>query len=313
MLSPSSPSSFLSYLTKADSMKRWWPTEYAHGTQYRVIEAAVGNARYAEVYFAWRFVLLTITTFTLVYGWVRCSHYAHQFYFTTWQVEAGWLYSLCAFVSVVLVRFVWKLDTKDVVNEELVYFTRWRNAYVPVLSSLSPYWFIKFTWFTHGLAFCYTAWVFILYWAGSAGEMSLDVVSVFSHAVMTSVLTLDFFLSNIAWPISLVAYAPAYGLAYMLWSVVHHRAKLGHFVSDKGKSCAEQYADSLNQTFLDADLIFIYRQLDWNEPNTAVAVSTAVIFIIPLFVVVVWFFRNLVAWSESAYCVRCFKPKSDKR
>lgn len=222
--------------------------------------------------------------FSITYSLVDCSHYSVVFYFTNWQVLAVFSYSFFSLLSVSLIRFYWFRRDED----------RYEGFTKEILAFNSKYFVVVITWHLHGIAFCYTVWVFLLYWIGGADDITLTTVSIFSHLVPTVLMLVDFFVSGIAWPLTMVRVTWIYALAYFSFSYIHFRLKLGHL--DLG-TC----------NYNTDPPYYVYEQVDWRDKSTYALAAASVFFLVPTFTVGVWFASHSVVWLEQKYLCRGYR------
>ena len=279
---------YVSYLMNADGLdKGFWHHEYSHGIDY---QSCSRNRTSREVcgamYVLWRVAALALMLASVSLALIGCSHYAVVYYATNWQRWIVLAYTFFALISTLILR--WHMF-KHQGAEPWDPHPRWKLTYT------NRFAIVRFTWFLHGLAMCFSCWVFILYWEPANTAMDVGMVSIFGHVVPTAVMLSDFFISGILWPKSMIWWASLYSVVYPTWTVIHHKAKLGHFEwsgSNPTDTCYNRYAISLNATYAAQNLYYVYSPIDWNKPDMPAFTWGSVFFAVPVYAAIVWWLQH---------------------
>jgi len=160
------------------------------------------------------------------------------------------------------------------------------NASMPLAASMALFLFS----IVQPLSFA----VVVLYWTLDnpfwAMTYTPDYLGYFTHGIDWILMLISFFFGRVPYTIWNSGWLLVLGLIFLVWTYIHYRLQIGTL-------------DPCNEGQTPAQQCPIYSVLDWNYPETALAVAAGVIFVgLPVFILV---YLALNALRN------CFDQKSD--
>lgn len=152
-------------------------------------------------------------------------------------------------------------------------------------------WFVNATWILMHVEMPASLMVFLMYWTLDNPIYNLQYIpkflGFFVHGINFFICLFDLFLGRNVFYLKHVGWFLAYSFLYVLWSLVHHWAKIGTYGSCVVDDPTNM--DSDDGTKYPADECPIYAVLNWHKPTaTGILSGIMLLCVVPLCQFPIW-------------------------